>query len=111
MTEAQAQIQRLNDARAKIEEDTEKKSRKLGQLEELKKSTSELEARAKDEFDSSREELPELLDSLKETAETKLVELETVLEINGRRMDKDDTPDDESENETADEPVDEDALV
>jgi len=82
--DAQEQVRRLGEARAKVEALTKERSRLAGELGAVQKRLAELEAKCKAEFECSVEELPALVEQMKAEAEEALVKAEDILGIGTR---------------------------
>jgi predicted nucleic acid-binding Zn-ribbon protein len=72
-------MERLKNARAKVEELARKKERISGQLEAKRKRVNELEAKARDEFDCEVNEIPDLVEKLDAEATEALNKAERML--------------------------------
>lgn len=75
----EAQMERLNAARERVEEIKKKKARLSGELDGLKKQKTEKEKESEEKFKVSVGELPALLEKLNKQAEESLQEAEKVL--------------------------------
>ena len=79
MSDVQEQMDRLAEARQKVEEFSSKKSRLTGELETHRKRLTELEERSKTEFECTVEDLPEVIAGFKNEAEKALQQAEVTL--------------------------------
>ena len=77
--EVNAQMKRLEAARAKADALSKEKSRLTGELDSHKKRLEEIEKRCKDEFSCEIDQLPEMIVAMESEAEKSLLEAEVIL--------------------------------
>lgn len=90
-------LKRLQDARKKAEEISQRKQRVAGELDGHKKRLAELEKKCTDEYGCEVKELPNLIKQLEEEAEKSIAEAERILNPPAAPEQK---PDETEEDET-----------
>jgi hypothetical protein len=81
MAEQNTQLQRLQKAREKVEEFSREKSRLTGERGALQNQRQDFETKCQKDFTCKIDELPALVQQVKEEAETALVNSEIILGI------------------------------
>jgi uncharacterized protein (DUF3084 family) len=85
-------MQRLNDARKKAEEISQKRQRLAGELDGHKKRQAELEKQCRDTYECEIAELPGLIQQLENECESALAEAESLLMVPATQVEKSVTP-------------------
>jgi predicted nuclease with TOPRIM domain len=77
--DAQDQVRRLGEARARVDELTKERSRIAGELGAVQKRLEELEKKCQAEFECKVDELPALVAQMEDEAEKALSQAEQIL--------------------------------
>ena len=78
---AETQMRRLNAARTKVQEVTQRRMRLEGELEVHTKSLTELEAKSRTQFGCEVDELPDLIEKLEKEGESAVAQAEKLLGV------------------------------